>query len=79
MIGPGAVDLAHALALKLPRLFSSEYEEQLLRRYAETCALHGHEVREADVRERYRQCLLLTIVVAVGMRSVPVMAERVWS
>ena len=78
VIGPGEVDLAHALAMNLPRLFSSEYEEQLIRSYVETCGIYGHQASEADVLERYRRCLLLTVVVAVGMRTVPGMSDQVW-
>ncbi len=79
VMGPGEVDLAHALAMNLPRLFSSEYEEALLRRYVETCGSYGHQESEARVRERYRQCMLLTVIIAVGMRTVPGMSDLIWS
>ena len=79
VIGPGEVDLAHALAMNLPRLFSVEYEPDLLERYAATCCEYGSEVSTAEVRERYRSSLLLTVIVAVGMNTVPGMSDLVWS
>lgn len=79
VIGPGEVDLAHALAMNLPRLHSSEYEADLFRRYAATCSLHGYNTNEASVADRYRKCLLLTVVVAVGMNTVPGITEQVWT
>ena len=79
VIGPGEVDLAHALAMNLPRLFSVEYEPDLLERYATTCCEYGSEVSTAEVRERYRRSLLLTVIVAVGMNTVPGMTDLVWS
>lgn len=77
-IGPGEVDLSHALGMNLPRHFANEYEIEAIREYVKTsddCGLHQSE---ADVLERYRQCLLLTVVVSVGMKSVPGVNDRVW-
>lgn len=79
VIGPGEVDLCHALAMNLPRYFSSEYEPGLLRRYAAVCSEWGMPTSEQDVLHRYRTCLLLTVIVATGMRTVPGIEERVWS
>ncbi len=79
VMGPGEVDLAHALAMNLPRFFSAEYEASLFLCYAEQASAHGHSVSENEVRDRYRQCLLLTVIIAVGMHTVPGMTDRVWS
>jgi len=78
-IGPGEVDLSHALAMNLPRYFASEYEVDALRDYVKTSADSGLDHSEADVLERYRQCLLLTVVVAAGMKRVPGINDLVWS
>ena len=79
VMGPGEADLTHALAMNLPRLLSEAHEESLLRTYADTCNELGHATSLDGVRERYRRCLLVTLIVAVGMRTVPGMADQVWS
>ena len=77
--GPGEVDLCHALAMNLPRSLSSEYEAPALRQYGQACSEFGVDLDEGDVLERYRICLLLTVVVAVGMQRVAGMHESVWT
>ncbi|MEM7017459.1 MAG: aminoglycoside phosphotransferase family protein [Pseudomonadota bacterium] len=79
VIGPGEVDLCHLLALNLPRYFASEYEPALIRRYVEVCANHDVTLSEEGVLARYRQCLLMTVIVAVGMQTVAGMPKTVGS
>lgn len=79
VIGPGEVDLAHALAMNLPRLHSSEYEPALFARYVDTCSRHGHSTSEAKLLENYRKCLLVASIVAVGMNTVPGITNQVWT
>ena len=79
VIGPGEVDLCHALAMNLPRYFASEYEPVAIHQYVQTCSKFGWDIYEDEVLERYRMCLLLTVVVAVGMKTVAGMQDTVWS
>ena len=79
VMGPGEVDLCHALAMNLPRFFASEYEPAAIREYVQTCSIFGRELNEGEVLDRYRMCLLLTVIVAVGMQTVAGMPETVWS
>ena len=78
-VGPGEVDLCHALAMNLPRDFSREHEPPALRLYVQTCSEVGVDLDESDVLDRYRICLLQTVVVAVGMQAVVGMPEAVWT
>lgn len=79
VIGPGEVDLCHALAMNLPRYFASEYEPVAIRQYVQTCSKFGWDLREDEVLERYRECLLLTVIIAVGMQTVAGIQETAWS
>ncbi len=78
-VGPGEVDLCHALAMNLPRALSSEHEPLALRLYVQTCSESGVDLDERDVRDRYRIGLLQTVVVAVGMQAVAGMPDSVWT
>jgi hypothetical protein len=79
VIGPGEVDLCHAVAMNLPRYFASEYESAVVGEYVRTCCDLGQNVGEHSVMDRYRRCLLLTVIVATGMKSVAGIQDRVWS
>lgn len=79
VIGHGEVDLCHALAFNLPRYFSAGYEALAIRHYVETSDACGEVLSEAEVLERYRQCLLLTVGIAVGIRHVAGLPEAVWT
>ena len=79
VIGPGEVDLAHALAMNLPRLHGSEYEMEMLAEYVRVCAEHGLSRRIEDVRQGYRLGLLSSVIVSVGMQQVPGMSPTIWS
>jgi hypothetical protein len=65
--------------MNLPRLLSSEHEHKLLRRYAETYDRHEDHISESAVFERYQTCLLMTVIVAVGMNTVPGVSDQTWS
>lgn len=78
VIGPGEVDLCHALAMNLPRSVAQRYEVACLRHYVRTCSSFGLELSERDVWERYRICLLLTVMVSIGMRRIPGIQDAVW-
>jgi hypothetical protein len=77
VIGPGEVDLCHALAMNLPRHIGANHEKKMMRQYAASCSEFGHPLTESEVFTRYRNCLLLTVIVAVGMSTVPGMPEPV--
>ncbi len=79
VIGPGEADLAHALGMNLPRFMSCAYEKDLLDVYTETQIRDGFAIERGEVDERFRRALLVTVVVAVGMKSVPGMLDQVWS
>ena len=79
VIGPGEADLAHALGMNLPRFMSRAYEQDLLDVYAETQIRDGFAIERGDVYERFRRALLITVIVAIGMKSVPGMLDQVWS
>lgn len=78
VIGPGEVDLCHALAMNLPRDVAKRHETACLSHYVRTCSEFGVELSERDVWERYRMCLLLTVLVSIGMRRIPGIGDKVW-
>ena len=65
--------------MNLPRYFASEYEPVAIGQYVQTWSKFGWDLREDEVLERYRVCLLLTVIIAVGMQMVAGMQETVWS
>lgn len=77
VVGPGEVDLCHALAMNLPRHLGAKHEKEMVRQYAATCSEFGHPVTDSETFSRYKNCLLLTVIVAVGMSTVPGMPESV--
>jgi hypothetical protein len=77
VIGPGEVDLCHALAMNLPRHIGANHEKEMMRQYTAVCSEFGHPLTEREVYTRYQNCLLLTVIVAVGMSTVPGMPEPV--
>ena len=62
MIGFGEIDLAHALALNLPRHLRREWEEEMFRVYLDKMADHGSVIDKEDLSERYRLGVLYSIM-----------------
>jgi aminoglycoside phosphotransferase (APT) family kinase protein len=54
MIGFGEIDLAHALALNLPRHLRREWEEEMLSVYLDQMADFGSTIDKETLYERYR-------------------------
>ena len=77
--GPGEVDLGSTLAMNLPRLIGRAREADALELYANTLREHGVATSLEAVRERYRRCLLLTVIVAIAFRAVPGIVHPTWS
>ena len=67
-----------ALAMNLPRYLSRSYEPDLLHLYVDSAAIQGLELSFEAVFQRYRMCLLMSVIVATGMRNVG-MPMAMWS
>lgn len=76
-LGPAGVDLAHAIALNLPREVGAEWEGTLLERYRERLARWGMASSADDVWQSYRTGILFGLLVPIGQRASGV-PERVW-
>lgn len=77
-IGPGEADLCHALAMNLPRPIAERYEKPCLHHYVSTCSQYGMELIERDLWDRYRMCLLYTVMETVGLKNIPGIEDAVW-
>lgn len=76
-LGPAEVDLAHALALNLPRSVGREWETPLLDRYRRRLEQRGIHRDAGDLRERYRRGVLYATLVPLGHRAAGV-PSPVW-
>jgi aminoglycoside phosphotransferase len=76
-LGPAEVDLAHALALNLPRTVGRDWETPLLDRYRRRLEQRGIRRDAGDLRERYRRAVLYATLVPLGHRAAGV-PSRVW-
>lgn len=74
LLGIGEIDLAHAIALNLPRSFAREIEEELLREYAAYCG-----VEPDRTRSRYKVAVLYAIASALGMREFGLPRSAWWT
>ena len=62
MIGFGEIDLAHALALNLPRRVAREWEPEMIDAYLTQAGEYGSPLEADDVHERYRTGVLYSLV-----------------
>ena len=77
--GPGEIDLCSTMAMNMPRLLGRAREPGAFALYCRTLQEHGVDTSEHDVRERYRLCLLQTVIVAIAFRSIPGIDHHTWS
>lgn len=77
MLGPGEIDLAHALALNLPRRIARRWEHELVHAYRQQLAASGTDPDARSFKERYRLGVLyaLTSPVVWWYSGVP---ESLW-
>jgi aminoglycoside phosphotransferase (APT) family kinase protein len=76
-LGPGEIDVAHAVALNLPREIGRQWELPLLESYCRRLNDLGVPRSLDDVRARYLRGVLYAITVPIGQWSAGVPAE-VW-
>lgn len=76
-LGPGEIDLAHAVALNLPREVSREWEAPILHEYVRSLESFGVSRSFAEVYERYRMGALYAVTVPIRLWQAGV-SEEIW-
>ncbi len=76
-LGFGEVDLAHAIAMNLPRGLSRGQEDHLLREYSNCLAEFGEKISLKEIWSRYQVGIQYAITTSISMWQIGV-SYRIW-